>query len=232
MHPIKYLHTKMEVPLHDYKYLFFDLDGTLTESGVGIMHSAQYALEQLGFTVENTETLRPFIGPPIEDSFKSFCNMNESQAQEAVRIFRERYAEVGVYENSKYDGIDECLKCLHNSGYTLVLATSKPQDTTELILEKFGLDEYFDFVAGRDAEGRRRTKADAIRHAIEKLNIDDLYNIAMIGDRRYDIYGAKELGLDTVGVLWGYGDREELEDAGADAIMESVADLTEYFCRK
>lgn len=206
--------------MKSYHYLFFDLDGTLTDSAPGILRSAAHALSAFGIQVEDLRELNPFVGPPLEDSFKDFYHFTDEQAEKAVKIYHERYHAIGVHENSPYPGVYECLEELKRRGFCLVVATSKPEKLARVVLHEFHLESYFDFVGGRDENGVLHTKADVIRYAVSALGIEDKENIVMIGDRKHDIIGAKEVGIDSIGVLFGYGDKEELEAAGATCIVE------------
>lgn len=211
-----------------YRYLFFDLDGTLVDSALGIVHSAQYALSHFGVQVDDIRTLYPFVGPPLEDSFKEFYHFSTEKAREAVAVYRERYVSVGLYESQRFPGVEECLKTLKSRGYHLIIATSKMKYMADTVLKEFGLMPYFEFVGGRDDEGVLHTKADVIRHILSELDLEAAKaDILMIGDRKYDVIGAKEVGLDSMGVLFGYGGREELETAGVTYLAESYADLLE-----
>lgn len=209
------------------KYLLFDLDGTLTDPEKGITKAVQLALAHFGIQVEDRTRLRPFIGPPLWDQFMEW-GLSREQADEAVRVFREYYVKKGVYENREYPGIREMLESLRRAGFRLYVATSKPESTAGIVMEYFGLTDQFVYVAGSDLEGTRVRKADVIRYLLEKEKICDLSQAVMIGDRKHDVLGAKETGLDSVGVLYGYGDREELEQAGAGYIAATVKELEEY----
>ena len=214
------------VMMKQYHYLFFDLDGTLTDSALGILRTAAYALRHFGIQVDDLGVLHPFVGPPLEDSFKEFYGFTDMQAREAVEIYRGRYEVIGVHENAPYPGVHDCLRTLKAQGFRLVLATSKPEKTARVVLDEFRLAGYFDFVCGRDAEGRLHTKADVIRQIFGHLGVDvKVEDAVMIGDRKYDILGAREVGMDSIGALWGYGSREELAGAGATWLAEDYADL-------
>lgn len=209
------------------KYLLFDLDGTLTDPEEGITKAVQLGLAGCGITVEDRTSLRPFIGPPLLDQFLEW-GLSADQAEEAVRIFRAYYVSTGAYENREYAGIREMLEALRGAGYRLYVATSKPELTAGMVMDHFGLRDYFCCVAGADLEGKRTRKAEVIRYLLEKENITDLSQAVMIGDRKYDVLGARETGMDSIGVLYGYGDREELETAGAGYIAATVKELEEY----
>ena len=205
------------------EYVLFDLDGTLTDPGLGITNSVAHALAHFGIAVTDRTQLYRFIGPPLMDSFMEYYGFTEEQAQEAVKVYREYFADRGWAENTVYEGVEELLSELTAAGKTLLVATSKPQVFAERILTHFGLDKYFTYICGVALQAPRGySKADVIREALAKAGVTDLSAAVMVGDRHHDIDGAKAVGLDSIGVLYGYGDREEHKKAGADAIVESV----------
>ena len=207
-------------------YILFDLDGTLTDPGMGITNSVMHALTHFGITVTNRSDLYRFIGPPLMDSFMEYYGLTEEQAVEAVRVYREYFADKGWAENTVYGGIEALLADLVAAGKMLLVATSKPQIFAERILVHFGLDKYFTHICGVALQAPRGySKADVIRDALDRAGVSDLTTAVMVGDRHHDIDGAKVVGMDSIGVLYGYGDRTEHEAAGADAIAESVAEL-------
>lgn len=210
-----------------YRHLLFDLDGTLTDPMEGITRSVQYALRHFGIEVSDLRELCPFIGPPFAESFRTFYGFDDRQTSEAVAVSREYFTEKGIFENRLYDGMDALLDTLASSGYTLCVATSKPRVFAERILDHFGIAPYFSFVGGTGLDGSLPTKADVIAHVLAGSNITDRGTALMIGDRKYDILGAKTVGIDSAGVLYGYGDRAELEAAGADYILPAIPDLKE-----
>ncbi|MBP5331409.1 MAG: HAD hydrolase-like protein [Lachnospiraceae bacterium] len=212
-----------------FKYLLFDLDGTLTESGSGIMNAARFALDHYGIRDVSEEELRRFIGPPLKDSFMRFYGFDEDTATEAIVWFRKYYNTQGWCENSPYPGVIDMLKELKESKFTLIVATSKIEVQAVRICSHFGLDCYLDGIVGSD-DGARSKKSDVIRYVLKEYGVDDLSEAIMIGDREHDIFGAKDAGLKSMGVLYGYGDREELEKAGADIIAERVEDISKFFC--
>lgn len=211
-----------------YQYILFDLDGTLTNPEIGITSSVMYALEKFGVKVEDRKELHPFIGPPLSYSFQTYYGLSEADSELAIKYYRERFSVKGLYENEVYEGVEKLLQQLKESGKKLIIATSKPEEFTLKILEHFDLLKYFDYVAGATMDGSRGEKADVIRYAIEISGIQDRSQAIMIGDRKYDILGAKENGLDSIGVLFGFGDREELSEAGANYIAENVEDILKY----
>jgi phosphoglycolate phosphatase len=209
-----------------YQHLLFDLDGTLTDSGPGIMNSAAYALNKWGIELSDPSDLRKFIGPPLTESFMRFAGMSESDAKQAVTDYREYFVPRGMFENEVYSGIPEMLAGLKAIGKHLIIATSKPEKFAIQILEHFDLLRYFDHVYGATMDSSRSKKGDIIAYALKegKISPDDAL---MIGDRHHDIDGAHENGLAAVGVLYGYGDREEHEKAGAEFVVATVQELKE-----
>ncbi len=208
-----------------YKYILFDLDGTITESAPGIMNSARYALKHFGIPDPGVQKLRKFVGPPLFESFTQMFGIPAERATEAIDIYREYYAEKGIFENEVYDGIPEMLASLKKRDLTVALATSKPEVYARKILAHFDLDRYFDEICGIPLEDEKMTKAQVIATCIAKLGSPDKSQILMVGDRDYDVKGAKENGIDCMGVLFGYGDREELEGAGAILIARDASEI-------
>lgn len=210
-----------------YDVILFDLDGTLTDSSPGIMNSIMYALKKYNISVKNTDDLRKFLGPPLHESFRDFYSFDDEKSMEAVGFYREYFSTKGLLENEVYFGIREMLEDLKEHGKKLILATSKPQPFTDRIMEHFDLAKYFEFIAGSNMDGTRSKKAEVIAYALESCNITDKFNVVMVGDREHDIIGAKTVGIDSVGVEYGYGDYDELSDAGATYIVKSVDALRE-----
>ena len=208
-----------------YQYILFDLDGTLTDPGLGITSAVMYALKKFNIEVEERASLYKFIGPPLLESFEKFYGLSEEESQQALKYYREYFKPYGLYENEVYAGIEELLKTLKEHGKTVLLATSKPEEFAREILRHFGLDKYFDFAAGATMDEKRVKKADVIAYALESCHISNLSKVVMIGDREHDILGAKENGLDSIGVLYGYGNYEELKAAGADYIVEKPEEI-------
>lgn len=214
-----------------YKYVLFDLDGTVTDPKIGITKSVAYALKHFDKNVEDLDTLTTFIGPPLKDSFMQYCGFSESDAIFAISKYREYFGVNGLYENTVYNGMEGFLKALKSMGKTLIIATSKPTEYAVKILEHFNLLRYFDFVSGSEFNGVRAKKGEVIAYALEQNNITDLSSVIMVGDREHDIIGAKENGIASVGVLYGYGSMEELSSAGADFIADSIEDLDLLFTK-
>ncbi|NLA86876.1 MAG: HAD family hydrolase [Clostridiales bacterium] len=209
----------------NFQTILFDLDGTLTDPGIGITNSVMYALQKYGITVNDRSELYKFIGPPLWESFERYYGFSEAEAKKAVAYYREHFSVTGMFENTVYDGIDATLAALEDAGKTLLVATSKPEVFAEQILQHFDLAKYFDFIGGSELDGSRVNKNDVIRYTLEMSGVTDLSTAVMVGDREHDILGAKKVGITSVGVLFGYGSREELEAAGADFIAETVNDL-------
>ena len=216
------------------KYLLFDLDGTLTDPKVGICTCAQYALKAMGIDEPDLDKLEPFIGPPLKDSFMNFYHMSEEQAEAAIAKYRERFADVGIFENKVYDGIPEMLKNLQVNGMELAVASSKPEVFVERILEHFGIRKYFKAVVGSELDGTRVNKDEVIEEALRRLfdgkpaQKELMY---MIGDRCFDVKGARTHGIESVGVTYGYGSMEEMREAKADYIVRTVAELHSFLLR-
>lgn len=207
------------------KYALFDLDGTLTDPGPGITNCVMYALEHFDIHPKSRTELYPYIGPPLLTSFQEFHGLTPGQAEQALRLYRERFSQKGIFENEVYEAIPELLKALKDRGVTLVLATSKPEEFAKRILEHFDLLNYFDFVGGNTLKEERPTKSSVIAYVRERYPDISRENAVMIGDRKYDVEGAHMHDLPTIGVLYGYGDLAELTAAGADEIAASVTEL-------
>ncbi len=208
-----------------YNTVLFDLDGTLTNPAEGITNSVAYALCRYDITVEDKRELYKFIGPPLSDSFSKYYGFSQQEALRAVDIYREYFSVKGLFENEVYPGIPELLSELKADGKRIILATSKPEKFAIEILKHFNLYKYFDYVAGATMDGKIGEKADVMRYAISAAKVSDLKSIVMIGDRCFDIEGAKSVGVDSIGVLYGFGDLKELTDAGATHIAERVEDI-------
>ena len=214
-----------------YQTVLFDLDGTLTDSGLGITNAAMYALKVMGYEVPQREELYKFIGPPLHGSFRKFYGMDEETSVEAVRQFRVYYNEMGgILENEVYEGVVEMLRDLKNAGLRLMIATSKPEPAAIRVMHHFGLDEFVpDIIGGRD-DASRNTKGKVIGYALREYGVDPATAI-MVGDREHDVHGATENGIPCIGVTWGYGDRPELDGAGACAVFDWAEEVTEYILK-
>ncbi len=211
-----------------YNIFFFDLDGTLTDSSLGITNSVIYALKKFGIEETDRRKLYSFIGPPLTVSFEKYCGFSKEETKRAVEYYREYYRDRGIFENHVYEGMEEVLKELKNQGRTLVVATSKPEPFARQIIEHFRLAQYFDYVAGMELDGRRATKAEVIRYALDACKITDRSQVLMVGDREHDVIGAKAAGIDCLGILYGFGTREELTRAGADYIEKTVEGILHF----
>lgn len=211
-----------------YRYLLFDLDGTLTDPKEGITKCFQYALESFGIHEPDADKLTWVIGPPLVDSFMQGYGFTKEQAERGTAKYRERYAPVGWKENKVYPGIKEALSRLRDAGFVLATATSKPENMAETIISHFGLAEYFAVIGGASLDLSRTRKADVLRYTLERLGVKDTGGVLMIGDRKYDVEGAKEFGIPCLGVLYGYGSREELREAGAAALVQNAEELCEW----
>lgn len=211
----------------EYKYLLFDMDGTLTDTYEGITKSFKYALAHFGIE-EECEALKKVIGPPLIDSFCSFYGFDEETGRKAVEKYRERYSGVGWRENTLFDGVEDMLCKCKAAGRTVALATSKPWFFAEKILKEHGISKYFDVTAGAELDGSIGTKSQVIQKALSELGNPPKDSVLMIGDRRHDVEGAKLCGIDCVGVCVGYADDGELEKAGADYIVDTIEDLKEF----
>jgi len=209
----------------EYKYILFDLDGTLTDSAIGITNSIMYALKHFEILIEDRSELYKLVGPPLYDTFFNYFNFTEEESYLAIELFREYYNEKGMFENLVYPGIPKLLLNLKKKDKKLILATSKPTYYAEKILKHFDLLKYFDFVAGSNLDGTCREKGEIIQFSLDSCNITESSNAIMIGDRKHDVIGASKCKIKSIGVLYGYGDKNELEDAGPDYLVETVEEL-------
>ncbi len=211
--------------MRNKRFLLFDLDGTLTDPGIGITNSVQYALAKFNIFPKTREELFPYIGPPLTDSFQNYHGLSPEESLQALAFYREYFTHTGIFENTLFPGMTELLQNLRDAGYSLIIATSKPEEYTVRILDHFGLTPFFDFVAGNTLAEERPTKADVIRYICSHFPEINEKNTLMIGDRHHDVEGAKENGIPTVGVSYGYGSSAELESAGAIAIADDLYSL-------
>lgn len=204
------------------KHIFFDLDGTLTDSGPGIMNCAQLALDHFGIPVESRDQLRAFVGPPLRVSFEGY-GLDPDQVQEAIQVFRSRYIPIGKFENEPYPGIGDLLARLRAEGHRLYVATSKPEVTAREVLDHFQLSEYFAEICGADLKDQRDTKDQVISYLLGKAGT--LNNVVMVGDTDYDVLGAAAHGIPTIAVAWGYGNLDSMQKVGAVAIAHTMEEL-------
>lgn len=204
------------------KTILFDLDGTLTDSGEGILNCAELALRHFGLPIPDRQTLRVFVGPPLHDTFVKF-GVPEDKAEEAVAVYRSRYTTVGKFENTPYPGVHEMLQALKDQGHTLLVATSKPEGMSIEITDKFDLSKYFSRICGATMDRSRSSKEDVIAYLLEQNGTAE--NMVMVGDTAFDVLGAAAHKIPTIGVSWGYGSVEEMKNAGAVAIAYSMDEL-------
>lgn len=211
-----------------WKYILFDLDGTITDSSEGIINCIRYSLEKTGYPVPGYQDLYKYIGPPLYQGFQENAGMTYDEAMKAAAIYREKYSVTGIFENKPYDGIEEVLKSLKEHGKITGLATSKPEEYAVRILGHFGLVKYFDVITGGALDGRRNDKDIIIKETISRLGLSsvDKSNIIIVGDRKYDIIGAKKCKIASAGVYYGFAKKGELEEAGADYIINTVSGIT------
>ncbi|TCK98740.1 phosphoglycolate phosphatase [Natranaerovirga hydrolytica] len=208
-----------------YKTILFDLDGTVTDPKVGITKSVRYALEKNNMEVHSLEALEKFIGPPLKDSFMKYYDVDEATAMHLINDYREYFTDKGIFENKLYDGMIDLLKALKDKDYTVAIATSKPTVFARRIIGHFGLVNYFDEVIGSNLDGTRINKAEVITSVMEQLNITNTNQTIMIGDREYDIRGAHENKIDSIGVAYGYGTIDELRQSNPTIIVYSIREL-------
>lgn len=212
-----------------YNYILFDLDGTLTDPKLGITSCVQYALGKFGIKEPDRDKLEPFIGPPLTDSFRDFYGFDDEKAKQAVGYYRERFSTIGLFENEIYPGIPQMLEKLQKAGRHLAVASSKPTVFVTQILEHFGILTYFEVVVGSELDGTRVKKEEVVEEALRQLLQGDTAekrrDIAMVGDRKYDIEGAKAYHIASIGVTYGYAADGELDEAGADVIVGTVEEL-------
>lgn len=213
-----------------YRAIFFDLDGTLTESGEGITKSVQYALEKLGKPEYDLEKLRVFVGPPLLEQFMKYASLDFDTAQKAVKYYRERYADIGIFENRPYPGIEKALKTLKDKGYLLAVSSSKPELFVRQVLEHFELSEYFDAIVGSTMQEKRTDKKEVIEETLRRMNLKEHRDeVVMVGDKEHDVIGARQEGIPCVAVSYGYGTREELIASKPLVILDSVEELLDFF---
>ena len=211
-----------------YSTILFDLDGTLTDSSPGIINSIIYALKKYDINVYDMTLLRKFLGPPLHESFEKFFGFDKEKSLQAVKYYREYFSTEGLLENEVYCDITDLLQNLKENGKTLIVATSKPQPFTDRIMEHFDLEKFFDFIAGSNMDTTRSKKAEVIEYALSECNIIDKLSVIMVGDRAEDMIGAQTVGIDSIGVEYGYGTFDELKNAGATYVVKDVKSLKEF----
>lgn len=213
--------------MRKYDIVLFDFDGTLMDSEPGIKQCITLALDHFGFTYDD-KVLHAMIGPPFRVSMREFFHTEGDVVEEMISIYRGRYETDGWKNGRIYDGVEELLKKLKADGFTLAVATSKPLKFTNIIIDGFDLRKYFDFIGGAEYDGSRDSKTEVIEYVLENLGVEDRSRVVLVGDRKYDTIGAAQSGIDCVGVLWGYGTREELQQNGATYILETPADVYDF----
>jgi len=213
-----------------YDYILFDFDGTLADSKPGIVNCIKYALDKHGIAYTN-EILDKMVGPPFRVSMKEFFGLELDEIEELITDYRGQYGAGGWRACKVYDGVFDMLKALKNAGKILAVATSKPIKFTRVIVEELGLNPYFDFVGGASSDASKEAKSDVINLALENLGVKDKSKVLMVGDRLYDIVGAKESGVDVAAILWGYGDKAEFERYDADYILETPKDVVNFLLK-
>lgn len=215
--------------MNKYEYVLFDLDGTLIDSGPGIISSIMYALEKIGSPCDNPEIVRACIGPPLSESLREIFGIEESKIETAIGYYRERYSAGELYNASVYAGIDAVLDSIKKSGRKIVMATSKPEHFARLIAKELDFEKYFDYIGGATLESNRTTKSEVIEYVLDVMGNPPIDKVIMVGDRKYDIIGARKYGIQTIGVLYGgYGTIEEMVEEGAAYIAETPADILKY----
>lgn len=213
-----------------YKVILFDLDGTLTESGEGITKSVQYALEKLGQPEPDLKKLEVFVGPPLLQQFMKYADLDEETAVKAVEYYRERYTDIGIFENEVYPGVEDMLDKLRGKGYILAVASSKPERFVKKVLDHFDLTKYFHEIVGSEMNGGRTSKADVIEEALDRLHMADHRDqVVMVGDKEHDVFGARKAGLQCLAVSYGYGSEEELKNANPLKIADSAQEVLDFF---
>ncbi|MGE6755450.1 HAD family hydrolase [Rossellomorea sp. NPDC071047] len=211
--------------MNNYKIILFDLDGTLSDPKEGITKSVQYALENLDVEVPDVQELECFIGPPLQVSFAEYYDFDEGKTQRAIDFYRERYKEKGMFENKLYSNIPSLLETLKEKGFTLVVATSKPTVFAEQIVKHFNIEQFFALIAGSNLDGTRTSKTEIIQYILDIYNEYEPGNFILIGDRKHDIIGANNTGIDSIGVTYGYGSFEEISESDPIYIVKNVVGI-------
>ena len=220
-----------------YQYIIFDLDGTLIKSEEGLFDSITYALEKSGVDPGDRKDMKRMIGPVLWESFQKFYNMSAEEADRANAYFVEAYDKEGIYNASVYEGVEQMLETLRNAGRILLVVTAKPRDMAEIVLNHTGIDQYFQAVIGPARGNKKTDKGSLLKEALSFLAKTGTYHFqkeqaVMVGDRMFDMQGAVETGIRSIGVLYGYGDRQELTDAGATLLADTPAVVVKCICRE
>ena len=214
--------------MKDYKYIIFDLDGTLSDSKEGITKCVQYALKKVGIIEENLSDLEYFVGPPMVEQYMKSYGMSEEKAYETLGYYRERYTPIGIYETKAYPGVKEILEAVKNNGMKIGMATSKPQDMAVEVAKYLEIFDYFDVIRGADLHGPRQSKEEVLKKVFEDTDFD-LEESILVGDTRYDVEGANKVGIDCIGVTWGTGTKEEMLDEGAIETFDDYESVIKFF---
>lgn len=218
--------------MREFKHILFDLDGTLSDPGEGIIKSIEYSLSEMGEPVPTLSVMRRFIGPPLTESFQHHCAFDYEKAIEATRLFRERYAEKGIYENFVYPGVKEMLYSLQSKGKRLYIATSKPTVFAEKIIDFFNMKGYFSGVCGSEMDNSRSKKTEIVDFVLRKFLSGEEASAVMVGDREHDMLAASNCGIVGLGVTYGYGSRDELEKAGAYCCFDEPGLLADWLMKE
>ncbi|HOQ75704.1 MAG TPA: HAD hydrolase-like protein [Thermoclostridium sp.] len=208
-----------------YQTILFDLDGTLIDSMDGVVHSVNHALTAFGMGVDDLNSLRKFVGPPLKQSFMNHCGFDEEKTEEIIKVYRKYYIEKGIYEHTVYPGIPGLLKRLKSLGKTLAVATSKTEFIAKTIMDNLKLSDYFTVITGSNPDGSGAAKAEVLQNCLYSLNISQHEEVVLVGDTRFDIVGAREVGIDSIAVLYGYGTIDDLQRENPTCIVKTVEDL-------
>lgn len=213
-----------------YKYILFDLDGTLTDPREGITKSVQYALSHMGIEEPDLKKLEPFIGPPLIDSFMEYYGFSLEEARKATDFYRENFSVKGIFQNELFDGVPQMLQSLKENGRVVAIASSKPEPFVEQILEHFDIKQYFDYVCGSTLNETRTKKEEVIEELLKRMNLsaEEKKQMLMVGDRKFDVEGAAYFGMPCLGLTLGFAAEGELEEAGAAAVVDSIKEMQEY----
>lgn len=211
--------------MKNYKHILFDLDGTIINSSLGVTNSVMHSLKKLGEPIPEREELYKFIGPPLFTSYTQYCGFSQEKANLAIEYYREHFEKKDLFNNELYSGIEDVLSCIHDSEKTLIVATSKPEVFAKQILDKFDISKYFDFIIGATFDGKRNHKDEVLDYILKNCNIDDKQDCVLVGDTRFDAIGAKNVGIDCIGVAYGFGTKQELTQNGVITIADKVEDL-------
>ena len=215
-----------------YKYIFWDMDGTIINSYPGVIESALYALNHFGITEKDPEVLRRFIGPPLRVTFGEVYHMDEMQIEQAVAKYRENYDGRAMFKCEVYPGVAQAMEKFKSAGFQQIIASSKPETMCRLILDRFGLIEKMDDVVGASLDGRIDSKQQVLEEAFRRLGNPDKREVVLIGDTRYDVIGANSVGIDCIGITYGFGTREELIEHGVCKVFDTIEEVAAMLCEQ